>query len=454
VVRWRILLSEFAPQIRYVEGEKNTVADALSRLLIKDYDPEEDFFPTLEDCFDMHWRNFQQPLTFKTIGKEQLKDKYVAQLQQQSPDRLGHLFDDLKSRDGIESVLTERDAIDGRQRVIVPKTLRQRLIHWYHAILVHPGAERLHSTLDRFFTWPKMRDDIKRYTRECHACQLGKRGQRGRGHVPIKDVERTPWEDAAVDLSGPWKTTIDSKDVSFHTFTIIDPFTGWVEILPIKNKGADNISNLFQQNWLRRYPRPARVIYDAGSEFIAAEFQTLLRKWYIKPVPITVKNPRANAIVERMHAVLGNMIRCQLVTRSPNDDPLNDMTTAAAYAIRSTVHGVNKYSPGQLVFHRDMIQRLTVEANVELVRQRREAAIKINNARENRRRISHAYQPGDKVLILPNSLDPKLKLNQGPYKVISYDKSNGTLHIQRQHYIEPINIRNVRPYFGRHKAKA
>jgi hypothetical protein len=92
---------------------------------------------------------------------------------------------------------------------------------------------------------------------------------------------------------------------------------------------------------------------------------------------------------------------------------------------------------------------LTIEANMELVRQRREAAIHVNNARENKRRISHAYKSGDKVLILPNSLDPKLALNQGPYKVISYNEKNGTLHIQRKNYIEPINVRNVRPYFGR-----
>lgn len=53
-----------------------------------------------------------------------------------------------------------------------------------------------------------------------------------------------------------------------------------------------------------------------------------------------------------------------------------------------------------------MIQRLTVEANVELVRQRREAANRVDNERENRRRIPHAYQPGDKILVLPNRLDP------------------------------------------------
>jgi hypothetical protein len=103
---------------------------------------------------------------------------------------------------------------------------------------------------------------------------------------------------------------------------------------------------------------PAVVVRDLQNFMngITNEFQTLLRKWCIKPVSITVKNSRANATVERMHAVFGNMIRCQLVTRSPHDDQLYDMTSAATNAIRSTVHGIIQVHPGQLVFKRDMIQ--------------------------------------------------------------------------------------------------
>ena len=150
-----------------------------------------------------------------------------------------------------------------------------------------------------------------------------------------------------------------------------------------------------------------------------------------------------------MHRVLGDMIRVQLVKTHVHDDPIKDMTSAAAYAIRATVHGVTKYTPSQLVYGKDMILRTKVIANVELARQRREAAIKVNNQRENRRRIAYDYKPGGKVLILSKHLDPKLQLHQGPYRIVSYNKASGTLHIRRKNYIEPINIRNVRPYFGR-----
>ena len=142
------------------------------------------------------------------------------------------------------------------------------------------------------------------------------------------------------------------------------------------------------------------------------------------------------------------MLRVQLTTRHEKEDVIRELTSAAAFGIRATVHGVTKYSPAQLVFSKDMILRTNMVADVELVRQRRQAAIAVNNARENKRRIAHQYKPGDKVLILSGGLDPKLKLNEGPFRVLSYNKSSGTLHIRRRNYIEPINIRQVRPYFG------
>ena len=96
-----------------------------------------------------------------------------------------------------------------------------------------------------------------------------------------------------------------------------------------------------------------------------------------------------------------------------------------------------------------MILRTKMEANVELVRQRRKAAIARNTQRENKRRIAYDYKPGDRILILSGGhMDPKLQLHRGPYCVLSYNKFNGTLHIQRRNYVEPINVRLVRPYFG------
>ena len=422
------------------------MADALSRLPFTDKREVD----VVEESFDMSpYQRFTQPMTFRTIEKEQQKDRYIAELQQRAPERLGELFEDLGRKEGSISVLTEKNPQDGTSRIIVPETLRSRLVEWYHTMLVHPGVHRLYNTLRQHYTWPKMLTHIQQYTKRCKPCQLGKRGLKGYGEIPLKDVETEPWKDIAVDLSGPWQTVVDNKEVNFHTLTIIDVFTGWVEIIPIYNKKKEVISDLLIQEWLRRYPRPSRIIYDAGGEFDNYWLHGRLTLWEITEVPITIRNPRANAIVERMHRVLGDMLRVQLVSQHANDDPVKDMTSAAAFAIRSTVHGVTQYTPGQLVFNKDMILRTHMVADIELVRKRREAAIYKNNLRENKRRIPYKYEEGQQVLLLRGGLDPKLQVHDGPFKVRGYDKASGTLYIQRNKYIESVNVRLVRPYFGK-----
>jgi transposase InsO family protein len=67
-----------------------------------------------------------------------------------------------------------------------------------------------------------------------------------------------------------------------------------------------------KQEWFSRYPWPTQITYErfTCSEFIGKDFQSMIKNDYgIKGKPITVRNPQANAIVERVHQVIGNIIR-------------------------------------------------------------------------------------------------------------------------------------------------
>ena len=55
-------------------------------------------------------------------------------------------------------------------------------------------------------------------------------------------------------------------------------------------KSSARISQLFEQAWLGRYPRPKEVIFDNGSEF-KMHFVTILKDFDIKPKPTTVEMP-------------------------------------------------------------------------------------------------------------------------------------------------------------------
>jgi len=373
VQMWRLTLEEYIITLHYIKGEDNVVADAMSRQLMEHLEQplgQDDSF-LVEEAFDMHeatWRKFYQPITLAEIGREQLKDQQLQQLKEQAPDSIGEVFEDIGRKSGPDAVATLMDQVDGTQRIFVPATSRLRLMQWYHAILVHPGGDRLFNTLKQHYTWPNMRDEIRTLVKHCEACQLAKRGFPGMGHVPLKDVETEPWKDVAVDLAGPWTAHIDGKDVLFHTFTIVDVFSGWVEIIPISTKKMETIAELFVREWIRRYPRPSRVIFDAGGEFDNEIFTAMLNLWFINRAPVTVKNPRANAIVERMHRVLGDMLRAQLVRLHPKEDVVYELTSAAAYGIRATVHGTTRFTPAQIVYNRDLILRTKFEADIELIR--------------------------------------------------------------------------------------
>ena len=152
--------------------------------------------------------------------------------------------------------------------------------------------------------------------------------------------------------------------------------------------------------------------------------------------------------LEHTHFIMGNMICTSLVVpNQPIAMIVKDIFSAVAFGLRASVHGVLKYSPGQLVFGTDMMLRTQIQVDTHLARARRQTAIAKNNFRENKRRVNHTYHPGDRFLIIADKLNPKLTLHDGPYTVTHFNQANGTIHYTRRNFTDKINIRLVRPYF-------
>ena len=92
-----------------------------------------------------------------------------------------------------------------------------------------------------------------------------------------------------MDLIGPYTVTLSTKDtLVLHAMTFIDPATGWFEITEIKNKTSAEMSQLLDEVWLSRYPRPQNIIFDNGSEF-KKDFRYIFEDYGIKPKPTTIK---------------------------------------------------------------------------------------------------------------------------------------------------------------------
>ena len=474
VMRWRLLLEEYGPEIKYIPGPKNIVADALSRLDLKeDQQPHPletqamELFYVADAMSHLETNNnaagFDEttvshtelaenygvddlpldtfPLTYKIMDKYQRKDKEI----------LNKLKMKVYHAKDFRGGGTTRMLVCYNDKIVIPKILQRYVLHWYHTYLLHPGMIRTEETIRQHLYWPDMQKDVRQYIKTCDTCQRKKKQRKKYGHLPAKEAETVPWEKLCVDLIGPYtiKRKNNEEPLVLKAVTMIDPATGWFEIQEYGDKRAGTIANIVEQNWYARYPWPTEITYDRGNEFIGHEFENnfIKNEYGTKVRGATVRNPQANAILERIHQVIGNLVRTfDLEERDMDaDDPWSGILSAAAFAVRSTFHTTLQATPGQLVFGRDMIFNIKHVANWQSIKDRKQKLINQNNKKENKKRIMHTYAPGDKVLMKsPNARKYETPYD-GPYKLLAVN-NNGTVRLKQGAVETTINIRQITPY--------
>ena len=441
VMRWRLLVEEFGPKLTYIKGERNIVADFLSRMRLDPKDFSMDAFAGDPDTdFPDNY-----PLSYKEIQYRQHKDKDLQKRVKASP--ADYPTQEYRSSDKTYSLITHKD------KIVLPKPLQKKATEWYHTHLLHQGETRMELTIGQHYWWKGMRRTITETCKACTVCRTHKARSKKYGELPPKAVVETiPWHTLCIDLIGPYKIGSGKHETVLHCMTMIDPATGWFEICEINDKAADEIANRLEFTWLTRYPWPTEIVMDRGKEFMAEVRDTLKNEYGISRKVITTRNPQANSIVERVHQVLHNMIRTIGIrdSRDLSDYGWTGVLSAVRQAMRSVVHTTMRATPTQLVFGRDALLNVSFEADWQYIKDRKQKLILQNNKRENATRIPHRYSAGDRVMV---RRDPNRKhgSNQfkGPYTVTNvYD--NGTVKLTRATpaggaVFETWNIRNIDP---------
>jgi hypothetical protein len=252
-----------------------------------------------------------------------------------------------------------------------------------------------------------------------------------------------------VDLIGPLNATShNKKKLVLNALTMIDPATGWFEIAEAKERTAEHVAKVFDNAWLSRYPRPQYIGFDNGGENKGL-VREMVENYGQRMKPTSTHNPQSNGIIERVHAVINDMLRTHKIEETDVDetDPWTDILSATAFAIRSTCHTVLEATPAQLVFRRDMILPIKFQADWAYIRRQKAKAIAKNNDRENDGRIAHTYKVGDKVLYRKHGILRKLDIpRRGPYQITKV-YNNGTVKLKRGVVSERVNIRHLTPFF-------
>ena len=515
VLRWRMYMEEYSPNFYYIEGKLNIIADCFSRLprmekpsegkstvgnrgkliafdkLDVKIDPDDEMFnfeadvltppPTEAEFNKTHRCKFSccrdaelseldlfdgdqelldaflnhpplevmaNPITMANIQHHQTQDQELMQRAEDQPLRYPvRQVDETQ----VITYCTDPYNYPNAWRIYIPVALVNRIIQWYHLVLGHRGQGSMYKTISRRFYSPGLKSKIEAFN--CEVCQKNKPANISYGHLPERNAVLIPWHSVSVDLIGPWKIKVNGIDVVFNALTCIDPVTNLAELTSIENKTAEHVAATFQNLWLARYPKPMKCVHDNGGEFRGQAFQEKLAQWGIADAPTTSKNPMANAICERMHLVVANILRTRF--NNPNAAPdaqaaqqvIDDALASCNHAMRCAVStALMNNTPGEMVFGRDMLLNIPVLIDLAAIQDNRQLKINENLRRQNSKRREFDYSINDEVLIKvpnPNKLEPRF---QGPFRITQVF-TNGTVEIQRTNQVyERINIRRLIPF--------
>ena len=127
-------------------------------------------------------------------------------------------------------------------------------------------------------------------------------------------------------------------------------------------------------------------------------------------------------------------------------EPWADIISQCAWAIHATVHTTLDATPGQLVFGRDMLFDLSLQADWKNIYEKQKQAHKNSTACKNAEKVKYTYGQKDHVLldrgIIQHKLNPK---RDGPYKVKKV-YTNGAVKIHKGIVSQTVSLSRLKPY--------
>merc|ERR1711893_274924 len=154
-------------------------------------------------------------------------------------------WDQLEVRDGLLCYSWQPE--DPRKpvwyRIVAPRVLIPTVLGALHD-LKSSGQVGMNKTVEKCkrspFFWPQMVAEAKRWVRKCKECQQRKSPAHAKRAKLVTYQSGGPWERVAMDVLGPLPATPGGNK---FILVVMDYYTKWVEVFPMKDRTADAGSN-------------------------------------------------------------------------------------------------------------------------------------------------------------------------------------------------------------------
>ncbi|XP_060073916.1 uncharacterized protein K02A2.6-like [Ylistrum balloti] len=342
--RWSIQLSSYQFDIKYRSTTQNGNAGTLSRFPIDS-----------EDCTELDQEAAKVnkiqlnklPITAAQIAMATKNDPVLSRVMYFVTNGWSHEKPEnelLPFYHVQEEMTVEEGCLLRGIRVIVPDRYRDDILNELH--VNHPGMVRMKALARLFVWWPNLDMDIETRVAKCESC---------RKQLPNMPQSRSnpwlwpnkPWERVHIDYAGPFLNNM--------FLVVVDAHSKWLDVVRMSSTSAGSTINALRYMF-SSYGLPKEVVSDNGPQFVAAEFESFLKKNGIKHTKSAPYHPSSNGEAERA------VRTCKTGMKNLEDEErtLNQKLTSFLLSYRTTPHTLTKVTPAELFMGRKLRTRLDI----------------------------------------------------------------------------------------------
>ena len=364
--RWSEFLSQFRFEIAHIAGEKNSVADALSRtpnlvspsksskkraftLLPKSCweSPDESVLPLNQSSpspqLQLHVNEF--------ASASDWPEKIAFFLEHDSWPESVDDVDFLRSK--LSDFTLRNDKlylIDGQKlKLYLPRNQRQATLKRFHEGLGHLAFDSLIDLIEARFWWPNLRSSFREFLNNCAQCQLNRplpASQRQAQAQPSRPLPPAalPFERIGIDFVQNLPLT---KNGNRHILTCVDYATRWTIAKAVPDMESTTVVNFLYEEILLNHGCPLEIVSDRGGAFLAEVFREFEHLQSIRHLASTPYHPQTNGLVERMHRMLNHAIT---TLSNSNPERWDEYLPQTVFSLRVRTHAVTGHSPFYLLY--------------------------------------------------------------------------------------------------------
>jgi hypothetical protein len=284
IMNWSLRLMPYDYVLQYVPGSDIPHVDGLSRSRFSDnnINAEDEALNVVINSVA-----FEKTLVnIKEVKHEYSIDPFLQRLKRRVTDGNWKSCSQLEKQFAkqIDSLTVEDDVVYHGTRIMIPASLRQRVMDSAHE--THGGINSTLRRLQLSAWWPGMSSDVNHFVSRCQLCNTT------RPHLAkTTDLwpECPPFERWHID----WAWCKDR-----YIFIMVDAGSGWVEAFESRLRTSEMVIK-FLRTVFTRFGMPRCLVSDNATEFVAHEITNWIKNQGVCKVESPPYNPRSNGLAER-----------------------------------------------------------------------------------------------------------------------------------------------------------